>query len=135
MDRDFGELIFRQGLKHEGVLCCRLPGADLQTKVDHLDTALAAFQHSIPSSGSVNGRADCGIAEGQPPSCGSSSLQDARHAHVANLELRALSCSDPLLDLGAEIPASGPLIGLHLSNAFSDAVALGLRECRGYRQE
>jgi predicted nuclease of predicted toxin-antitoxin system len=39
-DRDFGELIFHQGLPHSGVLFYRLPGADLQTKIDHLDTAL-----------------------------------------------------------------------------------------------
>src|SRR5689334_20672643 len=39
-DRDFGELIFHQGLAHMGVLFFRLPGADLQTKIDHLDTTL-----------------------------------------------------------------------------------------------
>ena len=42
-DRDFGELIFHQGLEHEGVLFFRLPGADLQTKTDHLDTALTDY--------------------------------------------------------------------------------------------
>jgi predicted nuclease of predicted toxin-antitoxin system len=39
-DRDFGELIFHQGLAHTGVLFFRLPGAQLQTKVEHLDQAL-----------------------------------------------------------------------------------------------
>jgi predicted nuclease of predicted toxin-antitoxin system len=39
-DRDFGELIFNQGLAHAGVLFFRLPGARLQTKVKHLDQAL-----------------------------------------------------------------------------------------------
>jgi predicted nuclease of predicted toxin-antitoxin system len=39
-DRDFGELIFNQGLAHAGVLFFRLPGAQLQTKVEHLDQAL-----------------------------------------------------------------------------------------------
>jgi len=39
-DRDFGELIFHQGLAHAGILFFRLPGADLQTKIDHLTTAL-----------------------------------------------------------------------------------------------
>jgi predicted nuclease of predicted toxin-antitoxin system len=39
-DRDFGELIFHQGLAHAGILFFRLPGADLQTKIDHLDTVL-----------------------------------------------------------------------------------------------
>jgi predicted nuclease of predicted toxin-antitoxin system len=35
-DRDFGELIFHQGLAHAGVIFFRLPGANLQTKIDHL---------------------------------------------------------------------------------------------------
>ena len=39
-DRDFGELIFHQRLKHQWVLFFRLPGADLKTKVDHLNSAL-----------------------------------------------------------------------------------------------
>jgi predicted nuclease of predicted toxin-antitoxin system len=39
-DRDFGELIFNQGLAHAGVLFFRLPGAQLQTKIEHLDRAL-----------------------------------------------------------------------------------------------
>jgi predicted nuclease of predicted toxin-antitoxin system len=39
-DRDFGELIFNHGLAHAGVLFFRLPGAQLQTKVEHLDQAL-----------------------------------------------------------------------------------------------
>lgn len=39
-DRDFGELIFHQGLAHAGVLFFRLPGAQLQNKIDHLDNAL-----------------------------------------------------------------------------------------------
>jgi len=39
-DRDFGDLIFHQGLEHAGVLFFRLPGADLKTKVDHLNTVL-----------------------------------------------------------------------------------------------
>jgi predicted nuclease of predicted toxin-antitoxin system len=39
-DRDFGDLIFHQGLAHAGVLFFRLPGAQLQSKVEHLDQAL-----------------------------------------------------------------------------------------------
>jgi predicted nuclease of predicted toxin-antitoxin system len=39
-DRDFGELIFHQGLAPAGVLFFRLPGESLQTKIDHLDQAL-----------------------------------------------------------------------------------------------
>src|ERR671933_1571611 len=39
-DRDFGELIFQQELAHAGVIFFRLPGATLQTKIDHLNTVL-----------------------------------------------------------------------------------------------
>jgi predicted nuclease of predicted toxin-antitoxin system len=39
-DRDFGELIFHQGLVHTGVIFFRLPGASLQTKVEQLNTVL-----------------------------------------------------------------------------------------------
>ena len=38
--RDFGELIFNQWLTHAGVIFFRLPGAFLQTKIDHLNMAL-----------------------------------------------------------------------------------------------
>ena len=34
--RDFGELIFHQGLAHAGILFFRLPGALLETKIEHL---------------------------------------------------------------------------------------------------
>ena len=39
-DRDFGELIFHQGLAHTGVIFFRLPGAPLQTKIERLDAVL-----------------------------------------------------------------------------------------------
>jgi predicted nuclease of predicted toxin-antitoxin system len=39
-DRDFGELIFHQELVHAGVVFFRLPGATLQTKIEHLSTVL-----------------------------------------------------------------------------------------------
>jgi predicted nuclease of predicted toxin-antitoxin system len=39
-DRDFGELIFQQGLAHAGIIFFRLPGAKLQTKIDQLNTVL-----------------------------------------------------------------------------------------------
>ena len=39
-DRDFGELIFQQGLAHAGVIFFRLPGAKLQTKIDQFNTVL-----------------------------------------------------------------------------------------------
>jgi predicted nuclease of predicted toxin-antitoxin system len=43
-DRDFGELIFHQGLAHAGVIFFRHPGAKLQTKIDRLNTVLS--QHT-----------------------------------------------------------------------------------------
>src|SRR5256885_15718990 len=39
-DRDFGELIFNQGLVHAGVIFFRLPGTHLDTKIEHLNTVL-----------------------------------------------------------------------------------------------
>jgi predicted nuclease of predicted toxin-antitoxin system len=39
-DRDFGELIFQRGLAHAGVIFFRLPGATLQTKIEHFNTVL-----------------------------------------------------------------------------------------------
>ena len=39
-DRDFGELIFQQELAHAGIIFFRLPGATLQTKLEHLNTVL-----------------------------------------------------------------------------------------------
>ena len=42
-DRDFGELIFNQELTHAGVIFFRLPGATLQTKIEHLNTVLAEY--------------------------------------------------------------------------------------------
>jgi predicted nuclease of predicted toxin-antitoxin system len=42
-DRDFGELIFHQGVAHAGVIFFRLPGASLQVKTDQLHTVLTAY--------------------------------------------------------------------------------------------
>src|SRR5256885_15373516 len=42
-DRDFGELIFHQEFAHTGVIFFRLPGASLQTKIEHLHTVLAEY--------------------------------------------------------------------------------------------
>ena len=39
-DRDFGELIFHQGLVHAGVIFFRLPGANLHAKIDQLNIVL-----------------------------------------------------------------------------------------------
>jgi predicted nuclease of predicted toxin-antitoxin system len=46
-DRDFGELIFQQGLAHAGVIFFRLPGAPLQTKIDQLDRALREYAEAL----------------------------------------------------------------------------------------
>jgi len=52
-DRDFGELIFHQGLVHAGVVFFRLPGAALQTKIEHLDKALETHADELAAGGFV----------------------------------------------------------------------------------
>jgi predicted nuclease of predicted toxin-antitoxin system len=46
-DRDFGELIFHQGLPHVGVLLFRLPGAPLPTKLERLTTVLESHAEAL----------------------------------------------------------------------------------------
>lgn len=46
-DRDFGELIFQQGLVHAGVLFFRLPGAPLETKIEQLNRALTEYAEEL----------------------------------------------------------------------------------------
>jgi predicted nuclease of predicted toxin-antitoxin system len=45
-DRDFGELIFQQGLAHAGVIFFRLPGASLPTKIGQLNRTLNECKRS-----------------------------------------------------------------------------------------
>ena len=44
---NFGELIFQQGLAHAGVIFFRLPGASLQTKIEHLNTVLHEYAEEL----------------------------------------------------------------------------------------
>jgi predicted nuclease of predicted toxin-antitoxin system len=46
-DRDFGELIFHQGLVHAGGIFFRLPGANLDTKIEHLNTVLEKYTDEL----------------------------------------------------------------------------------------
>jgi predicted nuclease of predicted toxin-antitoxin system len=46
-DRDFGELIFHQRLAHAGVIFFRLPGAQLQAKIDQLNTVLQEHAEAL----------------------------------------------------------------------------------------
>jgi len=46
-DRDFGELIFHQGLVHAGVMFFRLPGAQLQAKIAQLNTVLEEYAEEL----------------------------------------------------------------------------------------
>jgi predicted nuclease of predicted toxin-antitoxin system len=46
-DRDFGELIFHQGLVHAGVMFFRLPGAQLHTKIERLNTVLQEHAEAL----------------------------------------------------------------------------------------
>src|SRR5215472_15930260 len=50
-DRDFGELIFHQGLAHSEVLFFRLPGAHLQAKVERLNQALQEHADELAAGG------------------------------------------------------------------------------------
>jgi predicted nuclease of predicted toxin-antitoxin system len=49
-DRDFGELIFHQHRAHAGVIFFRLPGATLQSKIDHLTSVLADYSDHLKRS-------------------------------------------------------------------------------------
>ena len=46
-DWDFGELIFNQELAHTGVIFFRLPGATLQSKIEHLNTVLEEYTDQL----------------------------------------------------------------------------------------
>jgi Uncharacterized protein conserved in bacteria len=46
-DADFGELIFQGGLAHASVIFFRLPGASLQTKIEHLNTVLEEYAEEL----------------------------------------------------------------------------------------
>ena len=46
-DRDFGELIFQQGLVHAGVIFFRMPGAPLHTKINQLNTVLKDYADEL----------------------------------------------------------------------------------------
>jgi predicted nuclease of predicted toxin-antitoxin system len=46
-DRDFGELIFHQGVAHAGVIFFRLPGASLQAKIEQITTALTNYAEEL----------------------------------------------------------------------------------------
>jgi predicted nuclease of predicted toxin-antitoxin system len=48
-DRDFGELIFHQRHVHSGVIFFRLPGAQLQPKIDKLDVVLKRYARQLAS--------------------------------------------------------------------------------------
>ena len=52
-DRDFGELIFQQGLAHTGVIFFRLPGASLQTKIEQLNQVLDEYTEALERSAFV----------------------------------------------------------------------------------
>ncbi len=46
-DRDFGELVFREGRPHSGVIYLRLGIADLALRIDRLGTVLANYADQL----------------------------------------------------------------------------------------
>ena len=52
-DRDFGELIFQQGLAHTGLIFFRLPGASLQTKIEQLHQVLDEYAEALQAGALV----------------------------------------------------------------------------------
>ena len=52
-DRDFGELIFQQGLAHTSVIFFRLPGTSLQTKIEQLNRALDEYAEVLKAGAFV----------------------------------------------------------------------------------
>src|ERR671914_1252672 len=46
-DRDFGELIFHQGIAHAGVLFFRLPGASMQSKIEQLTRVFTQYAEEL----------------------------------------------------------------------------------------
>lgn len=46
-DRDFGELIYRLGLPHRGVIFFRLPAATMEAKVARLERILADYADQL----------------------------------------------------------------------------------------
>lgn len=52
-DKDFGELVFRQGLVHMGVVLIRLSGLSLSAKVTNVSTALANHENELLEAFSV----------------------------------------------------------------------------------
>ena len=52
-DRDFGELIFQQGLAHAGLIFFRLPGASLQTKIEQLNRVLGEYAEALQAGAFV----------------------------------------------------------------------------------
>jgi predicted nuclease of predicted toxin-antitoxin system len=47
MDKDFGELVYRSGLSHSGVLLLRLEDAQAEEKVQVIDTILQKYSEKL----------------------------------------------------------------------------------------
>ena len=52
-DKDFGELVFRQGLVHMGVVLIRLSGLSLPAKAASVSTVLASYEDELLEAFSV----------------------------------------------------------------------------------
>ena len=52
-DKDFGDLVFRQGLAAEGVVLARLSGLSQQTRAEHVRDAFRQHSHLFPGAFTV----------------------------------------------------------------------------------
>ena len=55
-DRDFGELVFRLGLPHRGIILFRLGDESIAVKVAWLDHVLEVYSHRLGESIVINDR-------------------------------------------------------------------------------
>jgi predicted nuclease of predicted toxin-antitoxin system len=67
-DRDFGELIFHQELAHAGVIFFRLPGAQLHTKIEHLNRVLDEYAEELAAGEFIAVTPSQIRVAGRPPS-------------------------------------------------------------------
>jgi predicted nuclease of predicted toxin-antitoxin system len=58
-DKDFGDLVFRQGLIHSGILLLRLHGLEMESKAKLVSHVLAKHSDAIKLERRLLGRSEC----------------------------------------------------------------------------